>query len=247
MQAEPLTAEGFRPFGQVIGLDDVRIELRGDEEFHLDIISYDRKPIRASVLNRHHNATQALVALDAKPTVIIVAPPEVDFSSAGPPRHPARVRLRRLARHQPRAAHMARGPVPARAPRRPGQRAGQARARERQRGRPPRARPRRRRRRRPLTDGRPHHAGPLSGDDRRRRRQAYEQRARAAGARARRRATGDLVGERRARPHRPPPRARRVLAARPVRGGRHVPRARRRGRGPWHPLPPVPAARPRAA
>jgi ureidoglycolate hydrolase len=82
VHAEPLTAEQFRPFGQVIGLDDVRIELRGDEEFHLDIISYDRKPIRASVLNRHHNATQALVALDAKPTVIIVAPPEVDFSSA---------------------------------------------------------------------------------------------------------------------------------------------------------------------
>jgi ureidoglycolate lyase len=82
VHAEPLTAEAFRPFGQVIGLDDVRIELRGDEEFHLDIISYDRKPIRASVLNRHHNATQALVALDAKPTVIIVAPPEADFSSA---------------------------------------------------------------------------------------------------------------------------------------------------------------------
>jgi ureidoglycolate hydrolase len=82
VQAEPLTAEGFRPFGQVIGLDDVRIELCGDEEFHLDIISYDRKLIRASVLNRHHNATQALVALDAKPTLIIVAPPEVDFSSA---------------------------------------------------------------------------------------------------------------------------------------------------------------------
>ena len=82
MHAEPLTAQAFRPFGQVIGLDDVRIELRADEEFHLDIISYDRKPIRASVLNRHYNATQALVALDAKPTVIIVAPPEVDFSSA---------------------------------------------------------------------------------------------------------------------------------------------------------------------
>jgi len=77
VHAEPLTAQAFRPFGQVIGLDDVRIELRAD-----DIISYDRKPIRASVLNRHHNATQALVALDAKPTVIIVAPPEVDFSSA---------------------------------------------------------------------------------------------------------------------------------------------------------------------
>jgi ureidoglycolate lyase len=82
VQAEPLTAEAFQPFGQVIGLDEVRIELRGDEEFHLDIISYDHKPIRASVLNRHHNATQALIALDAKPTVIIVAPPDVDLSAA---------------------------------------------------------------------------------------------------------------------------------------------------------------------
>jgi ureidoglycolate lyase len=81
VRAEPLTPEAFRPFGQVIGLDDVRIELRNDEVFHLDIISYDRKPIRAAVLNRHHNATQALVALDAKPTVIIVGPPDVDFSS----------------------------------------------------------------------------------------------------------------------------------------------------------------------
>jgi ureidoglycolate hydrolase len=82
LRAEPLTSEGFRPFGQVIGVDDVRIELKRDEVFHLDIISYDRKPIRAAVLNRHHNATQALVALDAKPTVIIVGPPDVDFSSA---------------------------------------------------------------------------------------------------------------------------------------------------------------------
>ena len=81
MRAEPLTPEGFRPFGQVIGLDDVRIELKNDEVFHLDIISYDRKPIRAAVLNRHHNATQSLVALNAKPTVIIVGPPDVDFSS----------------------------------------------------------------------------------------------------------------------------------------------------------------------
>jgi ureidoglycolate lyase len=81
VHAEPLTAEAFRPFGQVIGIDDVRIELRDGEEFHLDIISYDRKPIRAAVLNRHHRATQALVALDAKPTVIVVAPRDVEFRS----------------------------------------------------------------------------------------------------------------------------------------------------------------------
>jgi ureidoglycolate lyase len=82
VHAEPLTSAAFRPFGQVIGIDEVNIELRGNEEFHLDIISYDRKPIRASVLNRHHKATQALIALDAKPTVIIVAPADIDLSSA---------------------------------------------------------------------------------------------------------------------------------------------------------------------
>lgn len=81
VRAEPLTSEGWKPFGEVIGLDDVRIELRQDEVFHLDIISYDRKPLRFPLLNRHYNATQALVALDAKPTVILVAPPESTFRS----------------------------------------------------------------------------------------------------------------------------------------------------------------------
>jgi ureidoglycolate lyase len=82
LKAEPLTSDAFKPFGQVIGVDDVFIEARDDEILHLDIISYDRKPIRVDHLNRHHKATQALVALDAKPTVIVVGPPEVDLSDA---------------------------------------------------------------------------------------------------------------------------------------------------------------------
>lgn len=81
LKAEPLTSEAFRPFGQVIGVDDIHIEAREDEVLHLDIISYDRKEIRVDHLNRHHKATQALVALDAKPTVIVVGPSDVDFSS----------------------------------------------------------------------------------------------------------------------------------------------------------------------
>ena len=32
-------------------------------------------------LNRHHNATQALVALAGKPTLVVVAPKEFDFST----------------------------------------------------------------------------------------------------------------------------------------------------------------------
>ena len=81
VRAEPLTSEGFAPFGQVIGRDDVVLELRGDETFHLDIISYEHKPLRFEVLNRHHRATQALIALNGKPSVVLVGPPDVDFSS----------------------------------------------------------------------------------------------------------------------------------------------------------------------
>jgi len=79
VRAEPLTSEGFAPFGQVVGRDEVVLELRGDERFHLDVLSYDHRPLEFTVLNRHHRATQALVALNGKPTVVLVGPPDVDF------------------------------------------------------------------------------------------------------------------------------------------------------------------------
>ena len=80
--AEPLTSEGFAPFGQVVGRDECFVELRDGEVFHLDVLSYDRRPIRVDHFNRHHRATQALVALNGKPTLLVVAPSDVDFSSA---------------------------------------------------------------------------------------------------------------------------------------------------------------------
>ncbi|HUR79061.1 MAG TPA: ureidoglycolate lyase [Acidimicrobiales bacterium] len=79
--AEPLTAEAFVPFGQVISTGDMIMELRGGEQFALNVLSYDRYPLVCDHLNRHHNATQALVALAGKPTLIIVAPQEYDFST----------------------------------------------------------------------------------------------------------------------------------------------------------------------
>ena len=45
VRAEPLTSAGFAPFGQVIGADEVRLELREDETFHLDVLSYDHQPL----------------------------------------------------------------------------------------------------------------------------------------------------------------------------------------------------------
>lgn len=79
--AEPLTDGAFAPFGQVISTGDMVMELRNGEQFALNVLSYDRSPLVCDHLNRHHNATQALVALAGKPTLIVVAPKEYDFST----------------------------------------------------------------------------------------------------------------------------------------------------------------------
>lgn len=81
MRAEPLSKQAFEPFGQVIYRGDMCMELRGDEFFHLNVLSYERRPLVCDHLNRHHNATQALVALAGRPTLLVVAPPELDFST----------------------------------------------------------------------------------------------------------------------------------------------------------------------
>jgi ureidoglycolate lyase len=80
--AEPLTPQGWRPFGQVIGRDDCALELRDGAEFHLDVLRYTWHPLRCELLNRHHTATQALIPLGGAPAVVVVAPPGVDFSDA---------------------------------------------------------------------------------------------------------------------------------------------------------------------
>lgn len=81
VRAEPLSVEAFAPFGQVIAAGDAVMELRDGEVFHLNVLHYDRKPLRCDHLNRHHKATQALVALAGKPTLLVVAPAAYDFST----------------------------------------------------------------------------------------------------------------------------------------------------------------------
>lgn len=81
VQAEPLTAAAFAPFGQVVATGDMVMELRDGEQFALNVLSYDHRPLVCDHLNRHHRATQALVALAGRPTLIVVAPPDLDFST----------------------------------------------------------------------------------------------------------------------------------------------------------------------
>jgi len=82
VRAEPLTETAFAPFGQVIAHGDMVMELRHGEVFHLNVLHYDRQPLRCDHLNRHHNATQALVALAGRPTLLVVAAAAHDFSDA---------------------------------------------------------------------------------------------------------------------------------------------------------------------
>jgi ureidoglycolate lyase len=81
VKAEPLTREAFAPFGQVIDTGDMIMELRDGEEFALNVLSYDRYPLECDHLNRHHKATQALVALGGRPSLIVVAPRDYDFTT----------------------------------------------------------------------------------------------------------------------------------------------------------------------
>ena len=82
VDAEPLTAAGWSPFGQVIGVDDCSLELRDGAEFHLDVLTYAWRPLRCELLNRHQTATQALIPLGGAPAVVVVAPGEVDLTDA---------------------------------------------------------------------------------------------------------------------------------------------------------------------
>ena len=82
VHAEPLTPAAFAPFGQVIATGDMVMELREGECFALNVLSYDRRPLVCDHLNRHRRATQALVALAGRPTLVVVAPAELDFATA---------------------------------------------------------------------------------------------------------------------------------------------------------------------
>lgn len=86
VRAEPLSPQAFAPFGQVLsserdGTALSTIELRGGEAFALNVLSYERRPLRCDHLNAHHKATQALVALGGKPTLLVVAPAGTVFDS----------------------------------------------------------------------------------------------------------------------------------------------------------------------
>jgi ureidoglycolate lyase len=82
IKAEPLTSAAFKPFGQVVGLDEVHLELHEREAFRMGIIHMKNHGYRISSLNYHQNSTQALVPLEGKACLVVVAPPDTTFEQA---------------------------------------------------------------------------------------------------------------------------------------------------------------------
>ncbi len=82
IKAEVLTSEAFQPFGQVVGLDDINLALRNGEQFRMGIIHMRNHGYRIQSLNYHRNSTQALVPLDGKACLVVVAPPGLTFNEA---------------------------------------------------------------------------------------------------------------------------------------------------------------------
>jgi len=81
--AQPITTEAFAPFGQLLATepDEAVITVREGEEWVLNVLSYDHRPLVCDHLNAHHKATQMLVPLDKRPALVVVAPAGTTFDT----------------------------------------------------------------------------------------------------------------------------------------------------------------------
>jgi ureidoglycolate hydrolase len=79
IKAEPLAADAYRPFGQVIGMARVRMKIVNDR-FHMATITMKHQPFRITHLHRHLKSTQALIPLGGR-ACLVVASPTLDLNS----------------------------------------------------------------------------------------------------------------------------------------------------------------------
>lgn len=84
---EPLTAQAFAPFGQVIGQQDGppvfsgphikswRMDFAVDGNIELMFARYVHQPFAFTQMERHFNVTQSFISMDGAASVMAVAPP----------------------------------------------------------------------------------------------------------------------------------------------------------------------------
>lgn len=79
IRAEPLTSEAFKPFGEVVGEDTINMALKKGEAFRMGVINARNNGFQIRGMNFHKNSTQALIPLEGKACLVIVAPPGAKF------------------------------------------------------------------------------------------------------------------------------------------------------------------------
>lgn len=84
---EPLAAEAFRPFGQVIGrlpsppvfraphIESWRVDFGADGPVEVMFARYAHMPMEFAAMERHFDVTQSFVPLGGSASVMVVAPP----------------------------------------------------------------------------------------------------------------------------------------------------------------------------
>lgn len=83
VRAEPLTAEAYRPFGEIVEAD--RSWLRCTEgEYTARLMSLEPAPSRVKHVNRHPDHVQLFVPLDHAPMLLVVAPADVPGDNFDP-------------------------------------------------------------------------------------------------------------------------------------------------------------------
>ena len=87
IKAEPLTAEAYAPFGQIV--EPGRCQLHcSDGQYTARLMTLEPAPSRVSKVNRHFDHVQLFVPLDSAPMLLVVAPAHV----SGEPFDPNTVR-----------------------------------------------------------------------------------------------------------------------------------------------------------
>lgn len=100
---EPLSAEAFAPFGQLIAMPERppvfegphiqswRMDFSAEGPVELMYVRYRHQPLRTHRLERHFTVAQSFIPLDGRPSVMIVAGPTDAADRAALP-HPDSVR-----------------------------------------------------------------------------------------------------------------------------------------------------------
>jgi ureidoglycolate lyase len=76
LRAEPLTPEGFAPFGRVVTAEREALQMQ-EGHFTARLMTVKRAPQTVSRINRHMDHSQMFVPLRGDRTVLVVAPPDV--------------------------------------------------------------------------------------------------------------------------------------------------------------------------